>query len=254
MTELVSVLSLHDVLLLIVAAGLGGFVFGIAGFAFGVVASLFLHHTYGPKDVIFIVVCSGFILNLASLPMFFREVRLLRAFPFLLGATLGLPLGLFVLGMLDAKAIRVIVGSVIIAYCLFALRQQRRAAMDLKGPAGHAADTCVGFAGGMVGGISGLGPLIPGVWYGLRGLSKADQRALAQPFGLYVQGAMAVWLAASGGASSRALSSVLAAAPAMLLAAWLGLQVFERISLQAFQRMVVAVCLVGAAALVARQL
>ena len=234
-------LSAHQMLLLGAAACMGGAIFGIAGFAFGVIASLFLHHGVATADVIFIVVTGALVLNLGLLPRFWSEIDLRRSLPFLAGATLGLPIGLALLGWLEPRVIRAFVGVLVIGYCAFALRQQSRDPLRFS-------------AGGVVGGVSGLGPLLPGIWYGLRGLSKVEQRALAQPFGLYVQGLMVAWFLATGTVSDRAVQSVAMAAPLMLAAAWLGLRVFDGLSTARFQRLVILVAIVGAAFLLLRQL
>jgi hypothetical protein len=246
-------LSAHQLALLGAAACIGGAVFGVAGFAFGVIASLFLHHAFPAADVVFIVVAGALLLNLGLLPRFRRDIDLRRALPFLAGATLGLPIGLALLEVLDARTIRVVVAGLLIAYCLLALRQQSRAPLRLSPGGGRAADVSIGLAGGVVGGISGLGPLLPAIWNGLRGLDKREQRALAQPFGLYVQGAMVAWLLATGTVSRDAAQGIIIAAPLMIGAAWLGLRLFDRIDTATFQRVVTSLALAGAVLLLANQ-
>jgi L-alanine-DL-glutamate epimerase-like enolase superfamily enzyme/uncharacterized membrane protein YfcA len=178
-------------------AAVGGAIFGVIGFAYGVLISLFIHHAFAAPDVVFIVVGGAFILNLFYLPRFWREIRWRGALPYMAGATLGLPLGLWLLTQLDARTVRSFVAILIVAYGLFALRQQSRAPFRFRGAHGNAVDGTIGFVGGVIGGVSGLGPLVPGVWFGLRGFDKVQQRSLAQPFGLYIQGFMVVWLLAS---------------------------------------------------------
>ena len=108
--------------------------------------------------------------------------------------------------------------------------------------------------GGVIGGVSGLGPLVPGVWYGLRGLNKIEQRALTTPYGLWVQGLMAAWLLASGWVGRQAIEALAVGMPLMLGAAFLGLKAFDRISTKAFQRAVVVLAIVGALTLIGKQL
>jgi uncharacterized protein len=240
--------------LLCAGAALGGAIFGVIGFAYGVVISVFIHHAFAAPDVVFIVVAGALVLNLGLLPRFFREIRWREAMPYIVGATLGLPVGLRLLADLDARTIRAFVAALIIAYGLFALRQQSRAPLRFTGRHGRAVDAAIGFAGGVIGGVSGLGPLVPGVWFGLRGLTKIEQRALAQPFGLYVQSFMVAWLLASGAVSRDAIEGLVIATPVMLVAAYLGLRVFDRLSTSVFQRSVVALAIVGAIVLLARQL
>lgn len=251
---MLGVLSAHQLALLGAGALLGGAIFGVAGFAFGIIASLFLHHGFSAPDVVFIVVCGALVLNLGLLPRFWRDIDFRKARPYLLSATAGLPVGLWLLQILDATLIRGFIGALLIGYCLFALRQQSRSPLRLRGGRSLAADGAIGFIGGVVGGVSGLGPMVPGIWYGLRGLSKQEQRALTQPFGIWVQGLMVVWFLTTSTVSPAALQAVGIAAPLMLVAAWLGLRVFDSLSTALFQRTVILFALVGASFLLVRQL
>lgn len=235
------------------AAAIGGTLFGMTGFAYGVVASLFLHHVYPTSEVILIVVSGGVVLNVCALPRFAREIQIQLAWPFLAGATLGMPAGIYILTLLPGQVVRVAVGVIIIVYCLLALRQQRHASLKLPVGLARRVDTAVGLAGGLVGGVSGLGPLIPGVWYGVRGFSKMEQRGLALAYGLYVQGGMMLWMLTTSTAGSLAYTSIALAAPILVLASWFGTRLFHRFSARTFQLIVVTVCLFGAVVLVVRQ-
>ena len=244
---------MYQLVLVVAAAGLGGAIFGIAGFAFGIIASLFLHHGFPAADVVFIVVAGALVLNLGLLPKFWSDIDLRRSIPYLAGATLGLPIGLLLLRWLDPRLIRIFVSVLVLCYCLFALRQQSREPLRYSARRGHAADGAIGLAGGVVGGISGLGPMLPGIWYGLRGMSKVEQRALTQPFGIYVQGLMVIWLLATGVVSRTAMEGVAVATPVMLGAAFIGLRVFDSLSTRRFQRIVIAAALLGAMFLLSSQ-
>ncbi len=246
-------ISIHQLVLLGAAACIGGAIFGIAGFAFGIIASLFLHHGFASTDVVFIVVAGALVLNLGLLPKFWADIDLRKSVPYLIGATLGLPIGLLLLRWIEPRLIRVFVGMLVLSYCLFALRQQSRDPLRYSPGRGHAADGAIGMAGGVVGGISGLGPMLPGIWYGLRGMSKVEQRALTQPYGIYVQGLMVIWLLATGAVSKTAIESVGLATPVMLGTALIGLRLFDGLSTRRFQRIVIAAALIGAVVLLASQ-
>jgi uncharacterized membrane protein YfcA len=204
--------------------------------------------------VVFIVVGGALVLNVGMLPKFAREIRWRAALPFLVGATLGLPLGVWLLATLEPRTVRLFVGALVVAYGIFALRQQSREPFRIAGTHGKALDTGVGFVGGVIGGVSGLGPLVPGVWFGLRGFNKVEQRALTTPYGLWVQGLMVAWLLAGQLVSRQAIEGLAVATPVMLVAAYLGLNLFDRLSTSAFQRSVVILAIVGAIALIGRQL
>ena len=235
-------------------AAVGGAIFGVMGFAYGVVISLFIHHAFAAPDVVFIIVGGSLILNLALLPRFWREIRWRSAAPYLLGAAPGLPLGLWLLAKLDPQAIRIFVSALIVVYGLYAMRQQSREPLRFTAARGRAVDGLVGFAGGVIGGVSGLAPIVPAVWCGLRGMSKIEQRSLAQPFALVVFGVMAVVLLATGTVGRQALEGLAVATPLMLGAAFLGLRGFERLSTSMFQRTVIALAILGAVVLLVRQM
>jgi uncharacterized membrane protein YfcA len=248
-------LTLTGEQLAMVCAGavMGGAIYGVMGFAYGVVISLFIHHALAARDVVFIIVGGSLIMNLALLPRFWREIRWRGAAPYLLGAAPGLPFGLWLLANLNPQAIRIFVGVLIIAYGLYALRQQSREPLRFTAARGRTIDGLVGFAGGVIGGVSGLGPIVPGVWFGLRGMSKIEQRSLAQPFALVFFAAMAAILLATGNVGSQALEGLIVATPLMLGGAFLGLRGFERLSTSTFQRTVIALAILGAVLLLARQ-
>ena len=247
-------LTVTQLLLLGAGAVLGGAIFGVIGFAAGVVMSIFIHHAFAAPDVVFIVVGGAFVLNLGTAPRFWREIRWREALPYLVGALLGLPVGLWLLQHLDARTIKVCVSVLIIAYGLFALRQQSREPLRFSGAHGKAVDGSIGFSGGVIGGVSGLGPLVPGVWFGLRGMNKVEQRSLTMPFGLVVQGSLLFWLLASGAASRQAIEGLAFNTPLMIAAAWLGLRGFDKLSTKVFQKIVVLLAIGGAILLLAKQL
>jgi len=247
-------LSVQQLLLLCAGAAIGGAIFGMIGFAYGILISVFIHHAFAAPDVVFIVVSGALVLNLGLLPRFWREIDWRAALPFIIGAALGLPVGFFLLRHLDPRTIRMFVAILIILYGVFALRQQSRQPFRFTGAHGHAVDGGIGFTGGVIGGISGLGPLVPGVWFGLRGMNKLQQRSLAQPFGLFIQGTMVAWLLASSTISRQAIEGLAIATPVMLASAYLGLRAFDKLSTAAFQRGVVILAIIGAMFLLARQL
>jgi len=187
------------------------------------------------------------------LPRFWRDIDIRRSLPYLAGATLGLPIGLFLLSELDPRVTRTFIALLIIGYCLFALRQQSRDPLRFTGGHGALVDGLVGMAGGAIGGISGLGPMVPAIWYGLRGLSKQEQRALTQPYGIYVQGIMVTWLLGTSTVSPAAIAGITTAAPIMLASAFVGLMAFDRMSTSRFQRLIILLAIVGALFLLASQ-
>jgi len=246
-------LAAEQLAMVCAGAATGGAIFGAMGFAYGIVISLLVHHVLAAPDVVFMIVGGSLILNLALLPRFWREIRWRSTAIYLLGAAPGLPLGLWLLANLDPQAIRGFIGVLIIAYGFYALRQQLREPLRFTAARGSVMDGLVGFTGGVIGGVSGLGPIVPAVWFGLRGMSKVEQRSHTQAFALVFFGAMAVILLATGTVGRQALEGLAVATPVMLVAAYLGLRGFERLSSSAFQRAVISLAILGAAVLLVRQ-
>lgn len=247
-------MSAEQVVVLLLATFAGGLAFGVTGFAYGVVSTLFLHHAFEPRDVVFLAVSGGLILNLVMLPKFWSEIDMRRAAPYLLGATAGVPLGLAVLQRMHAPTLRLVTCAVVITYCLFALLRHGGKPLAFSRRVGLAADTGIGLAGGFIGGVAGLGPLLPSMWYGLRGMSKTESRGLTQPFGLYVQGMMTLWFLATSAKQPSALAPVAMAIPLMLAGGWVGLRIFDRISVDTFRLSIVWLSLAGSVILLVRQI
>lgn len=99
-------MTTEQLALLLVTTFAGGYIFGVTGFAPSLVASVFLHHGFPSRAVVFILVASGLVLNLSVLPLFWRDVDWRDAAPFLASATLGLPLGVALLHWLPAESTR----------------------------------------------------------------------------------------------------------------------------------------------------
>ena len=210
------------------SAFFGGLIFGVLGFAYGVIASLFLHHAYSPSEVVFLVVAGALTLNLFLLPRLWREISWRQSIPYVLGGLGGIPFGFLLLVYLPGPVIKMAVAGLIVAYCSFAWWMQSANRPDLPAYAhSKPASFSVGLAGGIVGGVSGLGPLIPSLWFGLLRLNKHSQRGLSQPFGILIQSVMTALLLGSGRVSAEALMSLLIALPLLGLSVYLGFRVFQ---------------------------
>lgn len=237
------------------SAFLGGLIFGVLGFAYGVIASLFLHHAYSPSEVVFLVVAGALTLNLFLLPRLWREINWRQSFPYVIGGLGGIPFGFVLLDYLPGPIIKMSVAGLILVYCGFAWWMQSANRPDLPAFAhSKPASFSVGLAGGIVGGVSGLGPLIPSLWFGLLRLNKHSQRGLSQPFGILIQSVMTALLLGSGRVSAEALMSLLIALPLLGLSVYLGFRVFQAMAVERFRQAVVIAAMAGASVLFIRQM
>ena len=86
-------------------------------------------------------------------------------------------------------------GVLLLAYSGFVLLSRVRTRVAWGG---RVADSVVGFAGGVLGGLAGLSGPLPTVWATLRGWGKDKRRGVIQAFNLSILTAVAVAYAASG--------------------------------------------------------
>ena len=235
-------------LLLICLGGLiGGFVAGISGFAFGMVSIVFWLHAIEPGALAPLVVACSLIVQGYSLGTIRRGFDLGRLWPFLLGGAVGVPIGIALLGTLDGRLFRDVVGSFLVLYGGFMLLA--KSMLRITG-GGRLADAACGFTGGLMGGFAGLPGPPPTIWTALRGWSRDEQRGVFQPF----NAAMHVF--ALCGFASRGLLTgavgllVLICLPPVFAGAWAGVRLYEHIDEALFRRIVLALLLVSGLMLV----
>ena len=170
---------------------------------------------------------------------------------FVLGGLAGIPLGVALLPRLDMDWFKAILGLLLVLWCpamLFASRLPR-----IKS-GGRVADACVGFAGGVLGGLGGFTGTLPTLWCTLRGYAKDVQRSVIQNFNLsMLMVTMGTYLA-TGVVTRDMLPMFAVVAPAMLVPTWLGTRVYVGISEARFRQIVLTLLSVSGVGLLASSL
>ncbi len=100
--------------------------------------------------------------------------------PCMLGGVAGVPIGIWLLSHLPAARLMALFGTLLFLYALYSLF--RPASFKLRGFDGPVCGAVVGFLGGVVGGFTAFPGAAVVVWTGLRGLPKAQHRAIVQPY------------------------------------------------------------------------
>jgi hypothetical protein len=239
-------MSVEIALATALGALLGSFVSGLAGFAFGLIALGIWLHVLTPTLAAPLVVGCSLAVQLLSIPALWRAIQPARLWPFVLGGVVGVPLGSFLLGHLDAGLFRRVLGGFLLAYGAVMLILPPMAPFAR---AGRPADGAVGLIGGIMGGLAGLSGALPTVWCGLRGWTKDEQRAIYQPFNIAVH---ATTLAAhwNDGYLDRDFAlGFLVCLPALAFGGWLGLGLYRRIDDARFRRVVLWLLLISGATL-----
>ena len=243
----------HIAVLAGIAAGAmaGGFVSGFTGFGTALTAIGVWLQIMPPGVVAMLVLICSVASQASSMPAVFHAIEARRVLPFVLPGILGVPVGAWLLAHLDPVWVRLGVGVLLVAYSSFLLLRRPRAGVEWGG---RAADSAVGFAGGVLGGLIGLSGALPTLWATLRDWNKLESRTVFQSFNLTL-GALAlathVW---SGMLTGPVLRACVVALPAVFFGTWLGVRAWHRVGERGFRTaillllMLSGVLLLGAAA------
>jgi uncharacterized membrane protein YfcA len=169
--------------------------------------------------------------------------------PFILGGTIGVPLGTMLLANFNPAHLRMGVGVLLVAYAIYGLTQPVLKPVQ----AGVAADGAVGFLNGALCGLTGFPGFIITIWCQFRGWTKDMQRAVFQPVMLAAIVMTAISLGVSGAIAADTVKLYLLGLPALLAGLWLGFKLYGKLDDAAFRRLILLLLLLSGLALVAVQ-
>jgi uncharacterized membrane protein YfcA len=169
-----------------------------------------------------------------------------KLWPFVVGAAVGVPVGVTLLTWADPHSVRVGVGAFLIVYSLYAFF--RPALRPVKG-GGAMADAGVGFLNGVLGGMTGLAGILVTIWSGLRGWPKDAQRAIFQPVAVAIFLMSALWLGGKGAVTAGTIKLFVIGLPFLLGGSWLGLKLFGRLNEAGFRKIVLVLLFASGAVL-----
>jgi len=244
-------LGMIELALVATIAGVAGFVTGLAGFGTGLVAAGFWLHLVPAPFVPPMVAINSVAAQIASLPAVRREVRWRALTPYLIGAVIGIPLGVLVLRHTSSFLLRPAVGIFLVAFTTFEFIAAGRFGIGARG--GRAADGVVGTCGGFLGGFAGLSAPVPVVWLRLRGGPSDAQRAIYQPFNLLVLSGASLAMGIDGQIDRNILMVAGFCLPATLIGSWLGMHCYWKVNQGTFRRVVLGLLfLAGLTLLISR--
>ncbi|HME20934.1 MAG TPA: sulfite exporter TauE/SafE family protein [Acetobacteraceae bacterium] len=207
----------------------------VAGFAFSAICGVMLLQIMNdPVQVVEVMIVCSIAIQSVSVAMLWRDIDWRRVMILLAGGIVGLPIGVWLLLHLGHLWFKEAIGGLLIAYA--ALRLLRRPWVLESGS--DLADTCIGFLGGITGGLAGFPGAAVTIWCGMKGWDKRRQRGIYQPFILVMQ-VVALLLIHFMRSSSVARSvglglDPLQFVPVALLGTWFGLVIFRRLSDRSF--------------------
>lgn len=234
--------------LLVVLAGafLAAFAVGLAGFADALIASAVWLYVLAPAEAVPLIVATGIVIHLISLVHLRRHLAFDLLWPFLIGGTIGVPFGAWLLRYAEPEPFRIFVGVLLVSYSAFALTAPK---LTLAHVGGRGADGTIGLIGGVLGGFAGLSGVVPTVWSGLREWSKDRQRGVYQGFILVMHTMALFWLATAGFVNMQLFVRFLWCVPVLVVGTWVGLKLYRRINEQQFRRLILMLLLLAGAAL-----
>ncbi|ARP99322.1 TSUP family transporter [Pseudorhodoplanes sinuspersici] len=233
--------------LFLFAAFLGGFASGLAGFAMGFVVSGIWLHLITPIQTTALIAGYGLWTQGYGVWKLRHALSLRKVAPFIIGGIIGVPIGTVLLTYAEPAYLRLGVGLLLVVYGIYGL--SKPAFKPLK--AAVATDGGVGFANGVLCGLTGLPGFIITVWCQMRGWNKDEQRAVFQPVMLAAIIMTVISLAASGSMTAETVKLYLLGLPALLAGLWIGFRLYGKFDDAAFRKVVLLFLLLAGLALTA---
>jgi uncharacterized membrane protein YfcA len=235
----------YEFAVVLFGATLAAIVSGSSGFAFGLIASAIWLHVLAPTQVVSLAIACSILVNLLMAWQLRGMVKLKLLWPFLVGAMIGIPIGVAALHSLDAQIVRQGVGAILVVYSIYMLTRPKMPVMRLNAAGGRVADGAVGMLGGFMGGATSLNGVFPTLWCGLRGWTKSEQRGVFQSYILIVHIVTLMWLASAGELNTNVGWNVLLCIPALLIGSWIGLRLFHHVGEKSYRVLILVLFLVS---------
>jgi uncharacterized protein len=227
--------------LFLLAAFLGGFASGLAGFAMGFVVSGIWLHIITPIQTTTLVVGYGLLTQGYGVWRLRRALTWPNVAPFILGGAIGVPIGTLLLTYLNPVYLRSGVGLLLVIYGVYGLLQPALKPVS----ATVATDAGIGFANGMLAGLTGLPGFIITVWCQFRGWSKDVQRAVFQPVMLAAIVMNVISLGFAGAITAETLHLYVLGLPAMVAGLWVGFKLYGKLDDAAFRKVILALLVIS---------
>jgi uncharacterized protein len=234
--------------LFLLAAFIGGFASGLAGFAMGFIVSGIWLHIITPVQTTALVVGYGLWTQGYGVWKLRHSLSWRNVAPFIIGGTIGVPIGTLLLTYIDPAYFRTGVGLLLIVYGIYGLAQPVFKPVQ----AGTVADSGVGFLNGILCGLTGLPGFIITIWCQLRGWTKDVQRAVFQPVMLAAIVVTAISLSFTGAVTAETAKLYVLGLPALLAGLWLGFKLYGKLDEARFRRVVLVLLMFSGVSLIAR--
>ena len=231
-------------LILTIAIFLGGVVSGFSGFAFSAVSGVVLLHFLEPMVAIPLMMCCSIASQISSLAVIRQYVQWRESAPLLIGGAAGVPIALYFLTLTNAHVFRILTGIFLVIYAIYMLTKPGFGMV--RQAASPVIRTIVGFAGGLIGGLTAMPGSLPIIWCDLRGVSKEQQRGEVQPFILTMQAfAVTLLISRPGTLHPNLLPLLPLAIPAVVAGTLVGILLWGKIDDAKFRYSILSMLLIS---------
>ncbi len=226
--------------LFLISIFIGGIVSGLAGFAFGLVVSGVWLHIITPLQTTTLICGYGIFVQAYGMWRLRRAFNWRHVTPIVLGGTVGVPIGVWLLAFMNPAYLRLGVGILLVAYGIDGLLRPA-----VRGvPANVPVELGVGFFNGVLGGMTGLSGVFITIWCSMRGWPKDVQRSVYQPVILAAFVVTAAALAANGAVTADVMRLYVYGAPALAAGIWIGFNIYGRLDDRMFRKIVLILLLI----------
>ncbi|MBT0571057.1 sulfite exporter TauE/SafE family protein [Curvibacter sp. CHRR-16] len=240
----------ESLLVLFMGAAVAGFVQGLSGFAFGLVSLSIWAWFLDPKLAAALAVTGALTGQITAAFTVRRKLDWRALAPFLLGGLVGVPVGVWVLPMLNLQLFKACLGAMLLIWCPFMLLATRM--RPVRGS--RLGDGVVGWIGGFMGGVGGFTGAIPTLWCTLRQLPRDEARAIIQNFNLVMLIVAMLLYVAQGLVVASQWISILAIVPVVLITSRLGAHVYIGLSEVRFRQIILVLLTLSGLAMLASSL
>jgi len=232
--------------LFLFAAFVGGFASGLAGFAMGFVVSGIWLHILTPIQTTTLIVGYGLLTQGYGVWKLRHTLTWHKIAPFIIGGVIGVPIGTMLLTYINPAYLRSGVGLLLVIYGTYGLAQPALKPVPDK----ISADAGIGFANGVLAGLTGLPGFIITIWCQMRGWTKDVQRAVFQPVMLAAIVLNIISLGIVGAITADTLQLYLLGLPAMVAGLWAGFKLYGKLDDAAFRKVILVLLLVAGLGLI----
>ena len=206
------------------------FVRGYSGFGFAALTVSAASLVANPLPFVGVVLLLDILLTFQQWPGAARDVDWRRVWPMLLGALIGVPLGLWAITQVPADAVRAVIAVYVLLMCAVLLR-----GFVITGPQGVGHHGGMGVISGLANAV-GMGGLPVATYFTAQGVGARGFRATLIAYFALLDGVTLPWIWWHGLLGWDTVTVVAAALPIVVLGVWLGGRRFFGTDPQDFRR------------------